>query len=484
MALLIGVAVCVILSLLLYLTHFIEFVHFPSAHLATQILQSVIIIAQFFVIKRLFATLIWIPYEKLRGKPAPRLFIDLGSWILLTVAVLCITVLVFEQPVISLFTFGGLISAGIAFALQSMVLDVFSGIVMDLERPYDIKDWLKIPDFPEGMVTKIGARVTTLVTMDNTSIIIPHGKLAQNPFINYSKPTPAYWDQIQIGLDHVVPIDRAERLMKAAIIHLKEVHNGKCHVWATSAVSAGIYYTVRYLVEDHFYWYQARSAVITAIADHLHRYGLRISESLGEYALTRGGRPYKEVDALDRNTVIAQVPLFTSLDEDIISHLCLNANAHFFREGETIITKGDAGDSMFIVGEGVAEVLLDDHENAQNGRKDTRIELGPWGGHLEKSRSHRPIHAGQYFGEMALLLGQQRSATVIAKTDVLLYEISKEMMTPLLKAHPEIAQHMSDMMARRQIELSHAMGKKAELEKQRELASTKILEGMKTFFDL
>jgi len=169
---------------------------------------------------------------------------------------------------------------------------------------------------------------------------------------------------------------------------------------------------------------------------------------------------------------------------NIQTRLALKVKAYFYREGETIITKGDAGDSMFVVGEGVAEVLLDDHENDQSSRKDIRIELGPWGGHLEKSRSHRPIHAGQYFGEMALLLGQQRSATVIAKTDVLLYEISKEMMTPLLKAHPEIAQHMSDMMARRQVELSHAMGKKAELEKQRELASTKILEGMKTFFDL
>lgn len=485
MALLIGLASCVILSFLLYLTTFIERVHFSAAHLTTQIIQSLLIISLFFVIKRLFATVFWHPYERLRGKPVPRLFIDLATWVLLTVAVLGITVLVFNQPVVSLVTFGGLVSAGLAFALQSMVLDVFSGVVMDLERPYDIKDWIKVADLPEGMVTKIGARVTTIVTMDNTTVIIPHGKLAQNPFINYSKPTPAHWDQVQIGLEHSVPIDRGERLMKAAIIHLKEVHNGQCQVWATSAVSAGVYYTVRYLISDHFRWYHARSAVITAIADHLHRYGLRISETLGEYALARGGRPYHEVESMDRRALISSVPLFARLDETMLDDLCHQAETHFYRENEVILRKGDEGDSMFIIAEGVAEVILDTEEEIQTPRNEVRTELGPWGVDLEvRPKTLRTIHAGHYFGEMALLLGQERSATVMAKTDVLLYEISKEMMTPLLKAHPEIAQHISEVIATRQLELSHAIGKKAEFEKQRELASTKILEGMKSFFDL
>jgi small-conductance mechanosensitive channel/CRP-like cAMP-binding protein len=485
MAIVIGVFASFLLSILLYLTTLITKLESPLNYRIDRFIQTVLIIALFFVVKRLLVAALWNPYEHLRGKAMPRLFIDLTEWLLLALCVISITVFVFEQPLASLMTFGGLVSAGIAFSLQSLILDLFSGIVLDIERPYEIKDWIKVPDHPEGMVVKIGSRTTTIVTNDNTTITLPHGKLAQGAFTNYSKPSSPHWDEVQITLDECVPLDRAERIMRSAILPLKEIHNHECYVWALSAGIGSVVYSVRYLIPEHTHWRAIRHIVLMAITKELHLYGLRLCEVIGGYSFQPGGLPLKLENSLNKDALIKSVDIFASLGEDILQKLTDIMPSHVYGEKDLIIKKDDAGDTMYIVAEGVAEVIIEYPPPIEPLNVLIKKEIGPYTLNEEEHiKSVKLLRAGTYFGEMALLLGQKRSATVRAKTEVILFVLSKEIMTPLLKENPEIALKMSDAIARRQIEMSHVLGKRAELEKQRELASTKILEGMRAFFDL
>lgn len=485
MAIIIGIFASFVLSILLYLSTLITTNNSGLFYRVDQFAQTVLIIALFFVVKRLLVAAVWNPYEHVRGKAMPRLFIDITEWLLLALGVISITVFVFDQPLASLMTFGGLVSAGIAFSLQSLILDLFSGIVLDIERPYEIKDWIKVPDQPEGMVTRIGSRTTTIVTYDNTTITLPHGKLAQGAFTNYSKPSAPHWDEVQITLDESVPLDRAERIMRAAVLPLKEIHNHECHVWAFSAGIGSVVYNVRYLIPEHTHWRAIRHVVLLAITKELHLYGLRLCEVIGGYSFQRGGLPLKHQHALDRDNLVKSVDLFASLGEEVLQKIINIMPAQPYYSKEMIIKKDDEGDTMYIVAEGIAEVIIEYPPSTEPTNVLKKKEIGPHATNEDENiKSIKLLRVGNYFGEMALLLGQKRSATVRAKTDVILFALSKEIITPLLKEHPEIAVKMSDVIANRQIEMSHALGKRAELEKQRELASTKILEGMRSFFDL
>ena len=62
------------------------------------------------------------------------------------------------------------------------------------------------------------------------------------------------------------------------------------------------------------------------------------------------------------------------------------------------------------------------------------------------------LQAGDFFGEMSLMTGDKRSATVVALEDVECYRLDKDAFHDILRKHPEIAEHISHVLARRRME--------------------------------
>jgi CRP-like cAMP-binding protein len=124
--------------------------------------------------------------------------------------------------------------------------------------------------------------------------------------------------------------------------------------------------------------------------------------------------------------LLANQPLFSSLDQDQLEQLALGSRRVRFGKGERIISRGSAGKSMFILATGKAEVQV------------------------EREGRSQPLVAGDCFGEISLLTGQPRSATVLAMLDCEVIEIEKQTMGNLLREHPELAESLSEtVMARR-----------------------------------
>jgi len=180
------------------------------------------------------------------------------------------------------------VSAGLTFALGELILDAFSGVILETESPFELNDWIKTLDGTEGRVVKINWRTVILENLDEYLIIVPHRKIAQG-FTNYSKPHKSYWDSIEITLDHTIPVERAERILRAGTMLVPSIHNKMCDVTAMKAEESGITYEVRYMVPDFIVCREVKHDVIDGITRHLHEYNLRISEVIGEYAMSKGG---------------------------------------------------------------------------------------------------------------------------------------------------------------------------------------------------
>jgi CRP-like cAMP-binding protein len=122
--------------------------------------------------------------------------------------------------------------------------------------------------------------------------------------------------------------------------------------------------------------------------------------------------------------VLAQVPLFSGLSRRHLRHIADEAEEVSFREGETIVKAGESGGDFFVVLEGEVRVVRGSR---------TVARMGP----------------GEFFGEISLLDGGPRTATVVAETPVLAVRVSKRSFDRVVTREPSVAAKILAVVARR-----------------------------------
>ena len=138
------------------------------------------------------------------GVPVPKLLTQLaGMAIWITTAIILLAV-VYDVLIAGFLTTSGIIIAVICFALWNLIADVFTGIVLGIERPLQIGDWIKFDDEPPGKVVEINWRAARLITMDEVSVVVPNSQLATAAFRNYSQLNEYWRDEFEIVLPYDV----------------------------------------------------------------------------------------------------------------------------------------------------------------------------------------------------------------------------------------------------------------------------------------
>ena len=160
--------------------------------------------------------------------------------------------------------------------------------------------------------------------------------------------------------------------------------------------------------------------------------------------------------------ILNQIPFFAGLNEANKKILYENAKCQLYDEDSTIIEKGQSGQSMFVVIDGLLGVYID-YE------------------HRGKASKVADLSDGQFFGEMSLLTGEPRSATIRSLTDSILYEIDNEALAPILKENPKVAMQISEIMAERILQNQHLLDELSEqdLANHKENFAAKMFENIK-----
>lgn len=136
-----------------------------------------------------------------------------------------------------------------------------------------------------------------------------------------------------------------------------------------------------------------------------------------------------------RLAALAAIDVFAPLDADERGALADRLTLAPFAAGEAVTRKCDHDDGLYI--------LVD-------GRADVRI------GHGAAARAVATLGPGQFFGEMALLTGEVRSATVVATTDLQCYRVDKHGFEAMMRARPELADAVADILTDRKVALATA----------------------------
>jgi small-conductance mechanosensitive channel/CRP-like cAMP-binding protein len=349
---------------------------------------------------------------------APKLLKDVVRALVLIVAMFGVVSAAFDQSFTGVLAASGVLAVVIGFAMQSTLADLFSGIALNLERPYRVGNWLRIDGALAGQVVEINWRATRLRSSDGNTVVLPNSKLAAAQIVNYDMPATRYRARLEVPLDARIPPGVAKEALSAAALKAMRVCMEPPPSVSTQEIrDATILYEVAYWVDTFDDDARVHDEVATSIWYALDAAGIALGQP-------RAAEPPMAVRVLDH------VDLFRELEPALRARIAETAEPVSFHAGDEVMRAGDAGDSLFVVARGVFEVSLE--------RDGERVPVARLG-------------TGDFFGEMSLLTGSPRSAGVTALCDTAAFEIGKESLGPILQSNPDLAKRLGDVVIGRKL---------------------------------
>jgi small-conductance mechanosensitive channel/CRP-like cAMP-binding protein len=404
-------------------------------------------------------------FDQRSGYVIPRLFKDFVHTVVFAVAVGVILSMVFQTSLTGLITASGVVGLVLGFALRNTIADFFSGISLNLERSFTIGDRIQLESGERGEVVEINWRTTIIKTLLGNHIIVPNSRISSMRIENHDKPAKPTKQFLELYLDFDVPPERAIRILKAAVTQAQAgiAAGFDTSVLCSDITERGVKYLVVYTVPEYPYM-RARSEVLRSILHHLAL--ADICPGYTKYETYTREMPLRQLEQqASPHNLLKQVALFTVLDDSELTSLAARMTPCMFTAGDVIVAQGEAGTSMYLVAEGLLHVYVARPESAD------LIQVGQ-------------LIPGQFFGEMSLLTGEPRSATVKAATDVLVYEITKEDIELLLEKRPEIAERLTETIAKHRLHNEALLQSRTNQEQAAEVQyfAAQLLAKMRRFF--
>ena len=341
----------------------------------------------------------------------------------------------------SLLTTSAVITAVLAFSMQDTLGNILGGVVLQLDDSVRVGDWVKVDDI-SGQVVDVRWRHTAVETRNRETVVIPNGWLVKNRFTvigSRSDPKIRWRRWLWFNLDPAVAPARVCKLLEDAVNHA-EIPN-VLHDPAPSAVLMEIgSSTARYALR---YWLGnpraddptdslVRMHAVAALARNHIRFAMNQEERvLVHEGDARHGRR-EAAEFARRQSALAGIELFASLSQDERDSLARGLVDAPFVQGDTLPRQGAVAHWLYLIVSGEADVWSED-----NGARTHIATLG----------------AGSVFGEMGMMTGEPRRATVTAKTDIDCFRLDKEAFESILRARPDIAGEISTVIAQRRFEL-------------------------------
>ena len=379
----------------------------------------------------------------IRLKP-PRIMRDLLlalAYVVLGISLLSILIVDIRGIVAT----SAVLTAVIGLSFQDTLGNMMGGMALQLERAIGVGDWIKI-DGQEGLVREIRWRHTSIETRNWDTIVIPNSVLMKSQVTVLGRRAGAprqhrQWVYFNVDFryspaDVIDAVETGLRAEPIANIAAEPPPNCVCMDFKDSFGS----YAVRYWLTDLAVDDPTNSVVRTRIYFALRRAGIPLSIPAHSIFMTEDDtsrRARKEGEELEQRVLaLGQVELFNSLTAE--EHRSLAACLRYapFARGEAMTRQGAEAHWLYLMTAGEAEVRV-----STEGNLNERVAA---------------LHAGDVFGEMGMMTGELRSATVVAVTDVECYRLDKEAFHDILQRRPEIAEDISLLLAKRRVELEAA----------------------------
>lgn len=374
------------------------------------------------------------------GIPIPRIFRDIIQ-VAFYFLVAMVTMRSSGVEVSSLLAGSALITAVIGLSLQETLGNLFAGLSIQAQRPFEVGDWITLVDSPEplGRVVEINWRATKVQTNDRIEVIVPNGVLAKAQIRNLSKPLPFVRRGIRVHAAYEFsPAHVRETLLKAVVDAPGVRTDLAPSVIVEEFDPDGASYRLRYFCDVDEHIHSTDSVVRERIWYAFRRAGIDIPYAQRDIHVYQRQVDDKETvratHVAMRQRELRRVDIFDVLGEELLAQLAEKVSTRRYATGERILRQGDEGDQLFIIEHGEVAVLVES-DGAQP------VELARLG-------------KGKFFGEMSLMTGAKRAASVRAVRECAVLVVGKAEFQDVLHQAPELAEKISAILATRQAQLA------------------------------
>ena len=355
----------------------------------------------------------------------------------------------------------------IVFSMQETLSNILGGLAVQLDHSIHVGDWVKLDDI-SGKVTEVRWRYTAIETRNRETVIVPNSLLMKSRFTIIGSRNDSeirwrrwVWFTLTLEANPRTACDVLERALANADIPNVARSPAPTAVLMDFVDGCGRY-ALRYWMIDPQNDDPTDSLVRAHCYAAIRRHGLTLALPREERLLTSQDTSYREAlqrtELTRRVAALRRVEIFHSLNDEELAMLAEHLVPAPFCTGATMTHQGDVAHWLYLIISGEANVW---HETGKD-----RALLAT-------------LKSGDVFGEMGMMTGAPRSATVTAQTDVDCYRLDKEGFANILKRRPDIANEISQVLAQRQQEAAKRRGELASAN-----AHDSILVRMRDFFGL
>ncbi|GAB4272169.1 MAG: hypothetical protein Kow0029_10560 [Candidatus Rifleibacteriota bacterium] len=403
------------------------------------------------------------------GEEFPSIFRQLLKSIVYLILFLSFLSNSYNVDITPLLTTSAVFTMVLGLALQDVLGNLFSGLSVHISPPFRIGDWIQIDSF-FGKVVESSWRATTLRLANGAMVVLPNNQIARNDIVNYSDSAGSMFQEFCLGLPYGVSPERIRHILSGACRQVEEIYSRPSPIVILGKFDEySINYKIRFWMSNEENPDRVLNQLASRIWYRLKREGVAIPFPIQDLYIHQEQDNHQKVIE-HRLALISRIDFLAVLSINDRQFIAERLEESWYETGEEIVVEGAFDSDFFIIDRGRVSVFIS--------------KLG--------SKPVAELIEGDFFGEMSLLTGERRSATVIAKTETRLLKLSRDSMGRLLSENSKLAEILSSALAERTSKNEALIeNQRTSVEKkggrgdfQRNASKAAILQKIRSFFKL
>jgi len=389
----------------------------------------VLVVAWWLVSARIVVGVLYFALRHDRRHRSAKLVVDLIAAAIYVGTGVIVLKSVLQLPVTGLFATSGVVAIVLGLALQSTLADVFSGIAVGIEAPFQVDDRISLGPDIEGRVIETNWRSIRVQTDGDDIAIIPNSVMAKLQIVNRSVPSRRRTVSAEVPCPATVdPAYVIQVLDEATLLCPAILDTPASSVALTRLGRRWNHYTISFSVAETSLTSGTKSLLLGYARKQMHYAGLLQQNPGGLAQPPARSRPM----ILAPREVLADLVLFERLQPIQLEDLASRLTTRLLEPGETLFAQDATDATLYVVASGVLEMT-------RATGKTTSLTLGR-------------IGAGEYIGEIGLLAESPHESTARARTHCVVYQLRRDAIAGLLETNAEVAAAL-EKAVRRGLEL-------------------------------
>ncbi len=362
----------------------------------------------------------------------------------------------------ALFTTSTILGVIIGLALQDTLGNLFAGLAMRADQPFLIGDVISIPNKGTGVIENISWRGVKIRTFQNKFLIISNSVLGKEAI----EVAPRENLNARLVFFNTIYTDSPAKTAQIVRETVRQIENVSQKIRPIVRVrdlgASGIDWEIKYWLEDYSKHNDTDAIIRQRIWYAFQRE--KIEFAYPTQTIYIENKSPENISIETGNEIferLSEVPIFAPLSDEETQKLAENSRVRVFAPDESIVRQGQPGKSMFVVHKGSVKVLIKE---------------------ADEPRILDTLREGDFFGEMGLLTGEPRTATVIAVEETQVLEIDNLCLKPILEENPELVESFSRLVEERRAHLAEKQT--AENAVVKTVDDTGVFNSIKKFFGL